>query len=166
VGAIEITAQACVLRARCLFELGDIAGVEREVERCAYYATVLRRPSRQYVVAFWRTVLAWFAGRFDEAQGHAAAALEIGQRAKEPIGRQIYIGRAAALQAEMEAIAEHLEAAVGLHGRDRPAGSPTERARLIVTKRIKYALKKIADVDPALGIRRRALAALRLHRAR
>jgi len=86
----EMTAQACLLRARCLFELGDLAGVERNVDRYADLAAVLRRPSRLYVVAFWRVALAWFTGRFDEAHQHAFNAFEIAQRAKEPIGRQIF----------------------------------------------------------------------------
>jgi len=89
-GSAEMTAQACLLRARCLFESGDIPGVEREVERYAQFAAALQRPSRLYVVAFWRVVLAWFAGRFAEAQRYAFEGLEIGQRAKEPIGRQIF----------------------------------------------------------------------------
>ncbi|MGH3054822.1 MAG: hypothetical protein ACRDL7_07575, partial [Gaiellaceae bacterium] len=89
-GSAETTAQACLLRARCLFELGDIPGVEREVERYAEFAAASRRPSRLYVAAFWHVALAWFTGRFADAQRYAFEALEIGQRAKEPIGRQIF----------------------------------------------------------------------------
>ena len=89
-GSAEMTAQACLLRARCLFEVGDIPGVQRDVDRYAQFATASRRPSRLYVVAFWRVALAWFTGRFADAQRYAFEALDIGQRAKEPIGRQIF----------------------------------------------------------------------------
>jgi hypothetical protein len=51
----------------------------------------------------------------------------------------------------MEAIGAQLAAAVGLGGRDRDAGSPTERARSTVTKRIRSAIKRIAERHPALA---------------
>jgi hypothetical protein len=61
------------------------------------------------------------------------------------------IGRAAQAREEMARIAEQLAAAVGLGGRDRPAGSDAERARLAVTKSIKAAVEKIRGSDPALA---------------
>jgi hypothetical protein len=59
--------------------------------------------------------------------------------------------RAATARSEMRAIAEQLAAAVGLGGRDRRASSEAERARSAVTKRIKAAVNKIRQVNPALG---------------
>lgn len=59
--------------------------------------------------------------------------------------------RAARARAETEALAEQLAGAVGLGGRDRPAGSDAERARLTVRKRVKDALGKIRERHPALG---------------
>ena len=58
---------------------------------------------------------------------------------------------AARAHSEMDAIAEQLVAAVGLKGRDRRFSSEAERARSAVTKRIKEAINRIADVIPPLG---------------
>jgi hypothetical protein len=64
-----------------------------------------------------------------------------------------YQGQTAILKArsEMDVIAEQLAAAVGLAGRDRPSSSEAERARSAVTRRIKEAIKRIAEVVPPLG---------------
>jgi hypothetical protein len=59
--------------------------------------------------------------------------------------------RAARARNEMDAIVEQLASAVGLGGRDRKSGSEAERARSAVTKRIKEAINRIADVIPPLG---------------
>jgi len=59
--------------------------------------------------------------------------------------------RATRARSEMDAIAEQLAAAVGVGGRDRRAASQAERARSAVTKRIKEAINKIAEVIPPLG---------------
>ncbi len=61
------------------------------------------------------------------------------------------LGRAAKARAEMEFIADQLAAAVGLGGRDRPAGSDAERARQTVTKGVKAALEKIRTNQPELA---------------
>jgi hypothetical protein len=55
------------------------------------------------------------------------------------------------IQNELQAIADHLAAAVGLGGRDRKTSSDTERARSAVTKCIKQAVQKIGEAIPALG---------------
>lgn len=60
-------------------------------------------------------------------------------------------GRIAAARAEIETVGHELSAALGLGGRDRKAGSASERARLAVTKRIKAALASIRAHHPALG---------------
>jgi hypothetical protein len=59
--------------------------------------------------------------------------------------------RAAKARCEIGAIARQLAVAVGLGGRDRRASSGAERARSAVTKRIKEAIKRIAEVVPPLG---------------
>jgi pimeloyl-ACP methyl ester carboxylesterase len=59
--------------------------------------------------------------------------------------------RAARLRAELEALREQIAGAVGLGGRNRKAGSHSERARLMVTKAIKAALAKIRARDASLG---------------
>jgi len=59
--------------------------------------------------------------------------------------------RATKIRCEMDAIAQQLAAALGLGGRDRRASSNAERARSAVTKRIKEAINRIAEVIPRLG---------------
>jgi hypothetical protein len=59
--------------------------------------------------------------------------------------------RVARLQAEVGALTHELAAAVGFGGRDRPAGSSAERARVSVTRAIRAALARIAEHNPALG---------------
>lgn len=60
--------------------------------------------------------------------------------------------RATQAQEELEAIAHHLASAIGLGGRDRKTSSEAERARCAITKRLKQAIQKIAEANPALGL--------------
>lgn len=55
------------------------------------------------------------------------------------------------LRAERDAIAREIRSAVGLGGRARNLGDPSERARKAVTSRIRSSIKKISQVHPALG---------------
>jgi len=59
--------------------------------------------------------------------------------------------RAEKAREEMEFLGRELARAVGLGGRDRAAGSASERARLSVTRAIRLALDRITDYSPALG---------------
>lgn len=59
-------------------------------------------------------------------------------------------GRAERARTEIDFLTQQLSAAVGLGGRNRPVGGHDERARLLVTQRIKASLRKIAEVHPAL----------------
>ena len=54
-------------------------------------------------------------------------------------------------RAEIDAIAFHLAADLGLSGKSRRFGSPTERARVNVTKAIRSGIAKIAEASPDLG---------------
>jgi hypothetical protein len=60
-------------------------------------------------------------------------------------------GRAARAREEMEAIGEQLAAAVGLGGRVRTVRSTAERARTTVTQRVRAAIQRIAQQQPALA---------------
>lgn len=60
-------------------------------------------------------------------------------------------GRIAAIHRELHALAEELERAVGLGGRDRRRGSSAERARVNVTRGIVLALQRIDAEHPELG---------------
>lgn len=55
------------------------------------------------------------------------------------------------LQRELDALTQQLAAAVGLGGRERRTGSAAERARITVSRRVREAIKKIAEHDPELG---------------
>lgn len=59
--------------------------------------------------------------------------------------------RASRLDDEMGRLSSELSRAVGLGGRERRAGSTTERARMSVTKAIRSALARIMEFNPGLG---------------
>jgi len=59
--------------------------------------------------------------------------------------------RAGKARAEIESISRELSAAFGLGGRARKASSDGERARLMVTQRIKATLKKIGEENETVG---------------
>jgi hypothetical protein len=54
-------------------------------------------------------------------------------------------------RAELEFVARELSAAVGLGGRDRRAASPSERARVNVTRALRAAIDRVREHDGALG---------------
>jgi predicted ATPase len=60
-------------------------------------------------------------------------------------------GRVALLREERESIGLQLRSAVARRGRIRTAGAHGERARSAVCKSIRFSLKRIAKLDPALG---------------
>lgn len=59
--------------------------------------------------------------------------------------------RASRIRSEIDAIANQLNAAFGLGGRDRRVSCNAERARSSATKRIRDAINRIAKVVPPLG---------------
>ena len=59
--------------------------------------------------------------------------------------------RVAGLQAEQDALMRELGAALGIGGRDRPTGTPSERARISATRAIRAAMARIEDQSAALG---------------
>lgn len=60
-------------------------------------------------------------------------------------------GRSERARDELDFLTRELAAAVGLGGRDRKGASDLERARVNVTRTIRYACDKISEVSPALG---------------
>jgi hypothetical protein len=60
--------------------------------------------------------------------------------------------RAARARDEIDAISQHVASGLGLGGRDRKTSPEAERARCTVTKRIKKAIRKIAEAIPPLGM--------------
>jgi AAA ATPase domain len=61
------------------------------------------------------------------------------------------IGHVERLRAERSMLAGELASALGLHGRERLAGDPVERARKAVTMRIRAAISAIAGQDDVLA---------------
>jgi tetratricopeptide (TPR) repeat protein len=60
-------------------------------------------------------------------------------------------GRLSRLRAELDRLGEELASAVGLGGRNRRAGAAAERARVNVQKRLRDAIRRIAEVDAGIG---------------
>ena len=60
-------------------------------------------------------------------------------------------GRAAQAEAERDFLIRELSRAVGLGGRDRRAGSASERARVSVTRAVRHALNRLGQHHPPLG---------------
>ncbi|HEY3666148.1 MAG TPA: BREX system ATP-binding domain-containing protein [Polyangiaceae bacterium] len=59
--------------------------------------------------------------------------------------------RVARLRYELDALTDQIAGAVGLGGRERRSGSNAERARIVVQRRVREAIKKIAELDAELG---------------
>ena len=120
-----------------------------------YLDHLLRSPGREVYVLV-------LAGA-DEAPEDAGAVLD--DRAKQAYRRRVEDledqlaeagqlgdrGRASRAREELEAVAEQLASAVGLGGRDRKAASNVERARVNVQRRLRDAIRRIAEHDAALG---------------
>jgi hypothetical protein len=81
----------------------------------------------------YRARLADLRGRLDEAEERAD------------------LGRAERLRAEIDALTGELARGLGLGGKPRRAGSAAERARIAVQRRVRDAIKKIAEHAPRLG---------------
>ncbi len=78
--------------------------------------------------------------RIEELRSAAAEALERGQ-----------LESAEAAQGELDQLLAELSRAFGLGGKDRPVGSPAEKARLNVTRALRSAIARICAAMPELG---------------
>ena len=126
---------------------GAIATI-REVKGLRYLRLLLERPGTQIPALALSSAVA----------GHA----EVDEPGLEVLDRQAltaYRRRLIELEnstdpaalAEREALLAEVSAATGLAGRARSTGSSAERARVAVQKSVAAAIKRIGDVDPALG---------------
>jgi tetratricopeptide (TPR) repeat protein len=93
------------------------------------------------------------AGEVLDAKARAAYQQRIhGLRAEiDEAERQGDAHRADRARRELELLVQHLSRAVGLGGRARRVGAAAERARTVVQRRIREAIKKIAEHEPELG---------------
>jgi hypothetical protein len=69
------------LRVVALLELGDIAGVDAEIEAFARKAENLRQPLYLWYVPLWRAMRAIMQGRLDDAERYLDRAVATGKRA-------------------------------------------------------------------------------------
>jgi tetratricopeptide (TPR) repeat protein len=79
-GEPEIALEAHRWRLTDLLELGDIAGVDREIEAYELLAGKLRQPLQVSFAATLRGMRALMTGRFSEGEALAAEALSVGPR--------------------------------------------------------------------------------------
>ena len=61
------------------------------------------------------------------------------------------LARAERAQVELDAVVEHLAAALGLGGRSRRGTGTAERARSAVTQRVRTTIRRLGDEHPELG---------------
>lgn len=123
---------------------------------CVDIATLLSQPRQEIHCNELMGGDAAAAGAGDDAiddQARAAYRARIAELQRELAEAQEDndLGRSEKLGEELETLSEHLSKALGLGGRARKLGAPTERARSAVTWRIRSALKKLDEVHPDLG---------------
>jgi hypothetical protein len=137
---------------------GDVCRL-RHAKGIEHLATLLRNPNRD----FHALDLLAATDERDRSDGDlgpivdAQARVEYRRRLAELREEQAEaerchdLGRSARASNEIEAIRHALAGAMGLGGRARRTGSGAERARLIVTKRIKAAVARIRGAHARLG---------------
>ncbi len=144
----------------------------RDVKGLHYLALLLAHPGREFhvidMVAGGRTSVtdatdfappgittnaAGNAGELLDAEAKAAYRRRLAE-IDEDIEQAEELGddhRAAQAQAERDFLVRELVRAVGLGGRDRRAGSTSERARASVTRAVRNAMTRVEDHHPELG---------------
>ncbi len=133
----------------------------RDLKGLRYLARLLAEPGREFHVL---ELVALETGAPEhESAGDSGPLLDA--RAKEAYRRRLIeieediaeataladLGRMAQARAEREFLARELSRAVGLGGRDRRAGSASERARASVTRAVRQALARIREHHAALA---------------
>jgi class 3 adenylate cyclase/tetratricopeptide (TPR) repeat protein len=89
-GADEMVVRSHAYRLNNLLVLGDIDGVDRELDIYTRLAQKLRQPQHLWHIPLLRGMRANMDGRFEEAAELASEALAGGQRAEEPLSSQFY----------------------------------------------------------------------------
>lgn len=134
----------------------------RDIKGMHYLARILAAPGRELHVV---DLVVSEGGTASGARGFADAGDMLDATAKDAYRRRLAEIdddidearangddlRAAQGQTEREFLVTELARAVGLGGRDRRAGSQSERARASVTQALRKAMARLRDIDPALG---------------
>lgn len=118
-GDRELAAEGRGWRLFAHLELGDLAGVEQDLEALGTLAEEARHPHYLWVAAMFRAMRALLAARFDDAEVLAADALALGQRHANPnalvaFGSQLYVLRWG--QGRLEEVEPLLRDFVAQHG--------------------------------------------------
>lgn len=93
-------------RCLALLELGDMDGVDSELESKARLAKELRQPAQRWYLESVRVTLATFQGRFDEAESMLPRAHEVGLRAEGAMADVYQILQLYSLRREQERLGE------------------------------------------------------------
>jgi tetratricopeptide (TPR) repeat protein len=88
-GDRELELLAHRFRVEALFQAGDIARLDAEIETYARLAEVLRQPISQWYVPLFRGARALMEGRFEDSERLARQALEMGERAQSTNSRMM-----------------------------------------------------------------------------
>jgi tetratricopeptide (TPR) repeat protein len=134
-----------------VFRIKDVRGL-------GMLATLIERPGTEVhaldlASATGEVVDAGDAGEVVDARAREAYKTRIAElRADlDEAERSADTGRAERLRYELDALTDAIASALGLGGRERRVGSAAERARITVQRRVREAIKKIADQDAELG---------------
>jgi tetratricopeptide (TPR) repeat protein len=89
-----------------LLELGDIAGVDDQIEAYGQLAAQQRRPGDLWYAQLFRAMRKLLAGRFDEVEAISADAFRTGQRVGDPNAMQAHVLQTVALRRELGGLEE------------------------------------------------------------
>ena len=144
----------------------------RDLKGLHYLARLLAHPGREFhvldLVAGGVAQAATSSRTPDPeltASGHGDSGLLLDAQAKNAYRRRLAeidedledarlmsdSGRVGQAESERDFLIRELSRAVGLSGQARRAGSASERARVSVTRAIRYAMNRIREHDPPLG---------------
>lgn len=105
-GEPERALEGHLVRHTALTILGDISGAKAALDAASDLAEELRQVLQRWYVACYRTILALFEGRFDEAEGRIETTLAMGARAHELDPHVAYRLQTFALRKEQGRVAE------------------------------------------------------------
>jgi eukaryotic-like serine/threonine-protein kinase len=104
-------------RCLALLELGDMDGVNSELESKARLAEELRQPAQRWYLESVQVTLATFQGRFDEAESMLPRAHEVGLRAEGAMADVYQVLQLYSLRREQERLGEIVDQLEGNAGR-------------------------------------------------
>jgi hypothetical protein len=105
-GNAELTLESRQWRVVALLGLGDIRGVDEEIEAHAQLAAEVRMPRYLWQSGSWRAMRALLEGRFEDGARIAGEALAIGQRMGSATAMEAYWGQVTLVRREQGAIDE------------------------------------------------------------